>query len=71
MNEFTGRLQTLLDVALDQAFTDVRHGGDHESRKLIAVQLAAAARSGKTSLDELLTVGRRAMIDLRNRSRSG
>jgi hypothetical protein len=71
MNEFEGRLQTIMDVALDQVFTDVRHGGDHESRKTIALQLAAAARAGRTTLDELVAIGRRAMIDLRNRSRVG
>ena len=68
MSEFEGRMQTMLDAALDAAFSHVRHGGDHESRKLIAARLLEAARSGTTALDELTSVGRRALIDLTNRS---
>jgi len=68
MSEFEGRVQTVLDAALDAAFSHVRHGGDHESRKLIAVRLVEAARAGTTALDELTSVGRRALIDLSNRS---
>ncbi|MDD1530529.1 hypothetical protein C7U92_24345 [Bradyrhizobium sp. WBOS7] len=68
MNEFEGRMQTILDAALDAAFSHVRHGGDHESRKLVAATLLEAARSGTTALDELTSVARRALIDLRNRS---
>lgn len=64
MNEFEGRLQTILDAALDAAFSHVLHGGDHESRKLIAARLMEAARSGIIALDELTTVGRRALADL-------
>ncbi len=68
MSEFEGRVQTVLDAALDAAFKDVRHGGDHESRKLIAARLMDAARSGITALDELTSVGRCALIVLRSRS---
>ncbi|PDT88338.1 hypothetical protein CO669_20120 [Bradyrhizobium sp. Y36] len=64
MKEFEGRMQTILDAALDAAFSHVRHGGDHESRKLIAARLMEAARSGITALDELTSVGRRALTDL-------
>ena len=68
MSEFEGRMQTMLDAALDAAFSHVRHGGDHESRKLIAERLMEAARSGTTALEGLTSVGRRALIDLKNRS---
>jgi hypothetical protein len=57
-----------MDAALDVTFSGVRYGGDHESRKLIAARLMEAARSGRTTLDELICVGRRAMVDLANRS---
>ncbi|KYH02744.1 hypothetical protein SE91_33560 [Bradyrhizobium sp. DOA1] len=68
MSEFEGRLQSALDAALEAAFSHVRHGGDHESRKLIAARLMEAARSGVTALEELTAVARRALIDLRSRS---
>ncbi|MBW7975033.1 hypothetical protein [Bradyrhizobium sp. BR 10289] len=68
MSEFEGRLLTVLDTALEAAFSHVRHGGDHETRKLIAARLADAARSGITALDELTSLGRRALVDLQNRS---
>ena len=70
MNEFEGRIQAILDAALDAAFSHVRHGGDHESRKLVAARLLDAAQSGMTTLDELTSVGRRALIDLKTRSRA-
>ena len=68
MNELEGRMRTLLDAALDAAFSHIRHGGDQASRKLIAATLLEAARSGTTALDDLTSVGCRALIDLRNRS---
>ena len=64
MSEFEGRVQTVLDAALEAAFSHVKHGGDHESRRLIAARLLEAARSGVTALDELKAIGRRALIDL-------
>lgn len=71
MNEFEGRMQTILNSALDAAFSHVRHGGDHESRKLIAARLMDAARAGTTAVDELTSIARRALLDLGNRSRTG
>ncbi|MBJ7407849.1 MAG: hypothetical protein JHD07_33040 [Bradyrhizobium sp.] len=68
MSEFEGRMQTMLDAALDAAFSHVRHGGDHESRKLVAARLMEAARSGMTALEGLTSVGRRALMDLKSRS---
>jgi hypothetical protein len=70
MSEVEGRLRTILDAALEAAFGHVRHGGDHESRKLVAARLLDAARSGITALDELTAVGRRALVDLKTRSRA-
>jgi len=68
MSEVEERMRTVLDAALEAAFGHVRHGGDHESRKLVAARLLDAARSGMTTLDELTSVGRRALMDLENRS---
>ena len=68
MSEVEERMRTVLDAALEAAFGHVRHGGDHESRKLVAARLLDAARAGMTTLDELTSVGRRALMDLENRS---
>lgn len=67
MSEAEERMRTVLDAALEAAFGHVRHGGDHESRKLVAARLLDAAHSGVTALDELTSVGRRALIDIENR----
>jgi len=68
MSEVEERMRTVLDAALEATFGHVRHGGDHESRKLVAARLLDAARAGMTTLDELTSVGRRALMDLENRS---
>jgi hypothetical protein len=68
MSEFEGRVKNAMDAALDATFSGIRYGGDHESRKLIAARLVEAARAGQTTLDELICVGRRAMIDFAGRS---
>ena len=70
MNEFDERTQGNMDVVLDQICSELPNGGDHGSRKFIAEQLIGAARSGKTTLHELTSVGRRAFVDLQNRPRS-
>lgn len=70
MSEVEGRMRTVLDAALEAAFSHVRHGGDHENRKLVAARLLDAAQSGMATLDELTSVGRRALVDLKIRSRA-
>lgn len=70
MNEFDERTQSNLDVVLDRICSELPNGGDHESRKFIAEQLIEAARSGKTTLHELTSAGRRAFVHLQNRPRS-
>jgi hypothetical protein len=67
LNEFDERTQANMDVVLGEICGELPHGGDHESRKFIAEQLIAAARSGKTALRELTAVGRRALLNLQNR----
>lgn len=66
MIEFERRVQSALDAALEATFNEVSHGGDHESRKLIALSLIEAAMAGKTTLDELVAVGRTALVNIRN-----
>jgi hypothetical protein len=43
------------------------HGGDHDSRRFIAERLIESARGGRTSLTELNSVARRALLELTNR----
>ena len=68
--EFDERTQANMDVALNKICGELPHGGDHESRKIIAEQLIQAARAGKTTLTELTYVGRRALVQLQNRPRA-
>lgn len=70
MNEFDDRIRANMDVVLDEACIDLPNGGDHDSRKYIAEQLIQAARAGKTTLGELTYVARRALVQLKNASRS-
>ncbi|MGY3342016.1 MULTISPECIES: hypothetical protein [unclassified Bradyrhizobium] len=70
MSEFEERIQANMDVVLEEVCADLPNGGDHESRRYIAEQLIRAGRAGKTSLGELTYVGRRALVHLKNTSRS-
>jgi predicted MarR family transcription regulator len=67
LSDFDERTQANMDVVLDEICGELPHGGDHESRKMIAEQLMQAARSGKTTLNELTYVGRRALARFRNK----
>jgi hypothetical protein len=70
MSEFDERVQANMDVVLEKVYADLANGGDHESRKFIAEQLVQAAKAGKTTLGELTYVGRRALVQLKNKLRS-
>jgi hypothetical protein len=70
VTDFDERTQANLDVVLDEICRALPNGGDHESRKFIAEQLMRGARGGKTTLKELTYIGRRALVQLRNRPSS-
>ena len=70
MSEFDERVQANMDVVLEEICADLPNGGDHESRKFIAEQLVHCAKSGKTTLGELVYAARRALAHLNNKSRS-
>ncbi len=70
MSDFDERTQANLDVVLDEVCSQLPNGGDHESRKFIAGHLMQAARGGNTTLGELTYVGRRALVWLKDRSKS-
>jgi hypothetical protein len=67
VNEFDERTQANLDVVLNEICSELPHGGDHESRKLIAEHLMQAVRGGTTALGELTFVGRRALTLVLNK----
>ena len=66
--EFDERTRANMEVVLDEVCSRLPNGGDHESRRLIAEQLLQAARGGKTTLGELTSIGRRALVQLQNKS---
>ena len=47
-----------MDVALEELFAGVPHGGDHESRKHVAKKLIQSAKKGNITLDGLRAVAR-------------
>jgi hypothetical protein len=67
MDEFDDRTRANMDVVLEDICREMPHGGDHESRKFIAERLMECAREGRSSLSELNSVARRALLELVNR----
>jgi hypothetical protein len=67
MDEFDERSRKNMDVVLEEICHKMNHGGDHDSRKFIALRLIECAREGRTSLAELNSVARRALLELVNR----
>ena len=67
MDEFDDRTRANMDVVLEEICREMANGGDHESRKFIAERLIDSAREGRTSLAELTSVARRALLELVNR----
>ena len=54
MSEFDARNLAKMDFVLEDVCRGISScGGDHESRKYVARRLMTAARSGKTTLEEL------------------
>jgi hypothetical protein len=59
-----------IEVALEAAFRDHPHGGDHESRKHVARKLLQSAKSGNHTLGGLEVVAKSALDALSNRKAS-
>jgi len=70
MDEFDECIQANLDVVLEEVCAALPNGGDHESRKYVAEQLIQCARSGRTTLGELMYTARRAIVHLQKNQRS-
>ena len=67
MDEFDERTRANMDVVLEEICREMPHGGDHVSRRFIAERLMECAREGRSSLTELNSVARRALLELVNR----
>jgi hypothetical protein len=61
MKQFDERTKANLDVVLEEACSNLPHGGAHEYRKFVARKLVANARKGNTSLEGLSAVARKAV----------
>jgi hypothetical protein len=64
MTKFDERTAANMEVALDEAFAGVLHGGDHESRKYVAKKLIQSATKGNMTLEGLRAVARDAFEQL-------
>ena len=62
LSDLDQRTQT--DVVLELVCRELPHGGRHEERKYIAERLIGCAGSGRTTLEDLQIVARRALLDL-------
>jgi hypothetical protein len=58
------RTQTDMDAVLELVCHELPHGGRHEERKYIAERLIRCVGSGRTTLEDLQIVARRALLDL-------
>ena len=67
MDEFDDRTRANMDVVLEEICREMKHGGDHESRKFIAERLMECAGEGRSSLADLNSAARRALLELTNR----
>jgi hypothetical protein len=67
MTKFDERAAANMDVALEEAFAGVLHGGDHESRKYVAKKLIQSAGKGIVTLEGLRAVARDAFEQLSTR----
>jgi hypothetical protein len=64
LSDLDQRTQADIDVVLELVCRELPHGGRHEDRKYIAERLIECAGSGRTTLEDLRTVARRALLDL-------
>ena len=64
ITKFGERTAANMDVALEEAFAGVLHGGDHESRKYVARKLIQSAGKGNLTLEGLRAVARDAFEQL-------
>jgi hypothetical protein len=57
------RTRANMEVVLDEACRELPHGGDHNLRKRVAQKLLQSARKGNTTLGDLSSVARTALME--------
>ena len=67
MTKFDERTAANMEVALEEAFAGVLHGGDHESRKYVAKKLIQSAAKRNLTLEVLRALARDAFEQLSTR----
>lgn len=67
MTKFDERAAANMEVALEEAFAGVLHGGSHESRKYVAKKLIQSAAKRNATLEVLRAVARDAFEQLPTR----
>ena len=67
MNKIEERITANIDVVLEEVCRSLPHGGDHESRKHIAMKLMQSAKKGNVTLESLRPVASRAFSELSRR----
>jgi len=67
MDEFDHRTMANMDLVLEEVCRQMKHGGDHESRKFVAERLIECARDGRTDLTDLNAAAQHALRDLMSR----
>jgi hypothetical protein len=64
LSDLNQHTQADMDAVLELVCRELPHGGRHEERKYIAERLIGCAGSGRTTLEDLQIVARRALLDL-------
>ncbi|UFX44799.1 hypothetical protein HAP47_0038535 [Bradyrhizobium sp. 41S5] len=58
---FDSRTLAVMNFALDRVCADALHGEEHDTRKRIARYIIKCAKSGRTTLPELIEAGQQAL----------
>ena len=58
---FDSRTLAAMNFALDCACAEALHGEEHDTRKRVARYIIKCARSGRTTLPELIEAGQQAL----------
>lgn len=67
MDEFDHLTMVNMDAVLEDVCRQMKHGGDHESRKFVAERLIECARDGRTTLTDLSAAAGLALRELISR----
>ena len=71
MKKLDVRTMANLDVVLEDTCRVLPHGGDHETRRMIARKLLNSARKGNVTLGALTSVAQQALIETTTKTKVG